>query len=308
MRKFLYPEEGFIEKETINNGCWIKVVDPSHEDFVFLLEELEIPESFLSDIADADERPRTEKEDGWNLTIIRIPIETYSAAIPFTTIPLGVLYSPSKNIKVTVSFKRSTLIPNFISHCKKKNHTLVRETDFIYRLIYSSAFWFLKYLKSITALILEAEESLENSVQNKQLHELMKLQKSLVYFSTSIQGNQAIVDKMQRVGISNVNSELLEDLKIELKQAESMVMTHREILKETMDAFASVISNNVNTIMKRMTSISIILMIPTLLSSLFGMNVPNMFEKTEWAFYFLTVLCIILSGVFFFRLKKKKWF
>lgn len=308
MRRYIYPEKGFTEKETIERGCWIKVVEPTKEDFEFLVETIGVPDSFMADIADNDERPRTDKEDGWNITIIRIPIANVGSPTPFSTIPLGILYSPSLHITVTVCYQKTQLMPDFIGHCKRKQLIVAREIDFIYRLVYSSAVWFLKYLKQITALIMEAEKALEGSIRNEDLLQLMKLQKCLVYFSTSIQGNEAVINKLQIPGVSVVDTELLEDVRIELKQAENTVSIHSQILTGTMDAFASVISNNVNTIMKRMTSFSIILMLPTLVASLYGMNVPNGYENSPLAFWLVVLFSLGLSGGAFLILKRIKWF
>ena len=186
---------------------------------------------------------------------------------------------------------------------------MTSETDFIFRLVHSSAVWFLKYLKQISSLIMEAEEALESSVRNEDLLQLMKLQKCLVYFSTSIRGNEAVINKLQGSRRSiGYDEDLAEDVSIELKQAYNTVTIHAEILTGTMDAFASVISNNVNTIMKRMTSVSILLMLPTLIASLYGMNVPNGLEHSPIAFWGLVVIAVVISVGAFFLLKRIKWF
>ncbi|KGN98086.1 magnesium transporter CorA [Porphyromonas gingivicanis] len=309
MRRFIYPEKGFIESDRVEAGCWIKVVCPTTEDLDFLVDDIAIPDSFLADIADTDERPRIEEEDGWELTIIRIPVAVSDSPTPYTTIPVGVIYSPERHITVTVCYRRTQLMPDFIDHCKRKKVSVTNEVDFIFRLVHSSAVWFLKYLKQISSLIMEAEEALESSIRNEDLLQLMKLQKCFVYFSTSIRGNEAVINKLQAIRRSiPYDEDLAEDVRIELSQAYNTVTIHSEILTGTMDAFASVISNNVNTIMKRMTSISIILMLPTLIASMYGMNVPNGWETKAWAFWLIFVVAIGLSAGAFVLLKRIKWF
>ena len=309
MRRYFYPEKGFVETDTLHEGCWMKVVSPTTEDLDFLTNDLGIPESFIVDIADADERPRTEEEEGWNLTIVRIPIVAADSATPYTTIPIGIIYSPERHIMITVCYHRTQLMPDFIGHNRRKKIVVTSETDFIFRLVHSSAVWFLKYLKQISSLIMEAEEALESSVRNEDLLQLMKLQKCLVYFSTSIRGNEAVINKLQGSRRSiGYDEDLAEDVSIELKQAYNTVTIHAEILTGTMDAFASVISNNVNTIMKRMTSVSILLMLPTLIASLYGMNVPNGLEHSPIAFWGLVVIAVVISVGAFFLLKRIKWF
>ena len=156
---------------------------------------------------------------------------------------------------------------------------------------------------------MEAEEALESSIRNEDLLQLMKLQKCLVYFSTSIRGNEAVINKLQGSRRSiGYDEDLAEDVSIELKQAYNTVTIHAEILTGTMDAFASVISNNVNTIMKRMTSVSILLTLPTLIASLYGMNVPNGIEQSPIAFWGLVVISVVISVGTFFLLKRIKWF
>lgn len=309
MRRYIYPEEGFVEKSTLQEGCWLKVVSPNTEDLSYLTEELQIPDSFLADIADIDERPRTEEEDGWYLTIIRIPVATNDDPATFTTVPIGVISSPEKHIVVTVCYHRSQLMPDFIGHVRRKRIVITNEADFILRLVHSSAVWFLKYLKHISSLIMEAEEALESSIRNEDLLQLMRLQKYLVYFSTSIRGNEAVVNKLQgsKRG-QGYDRDLAEDVIIELRQAYDTVSIHSQILSSTMESFSNVISNNVNIIMKRMTSVSIILMIPTLIASLYGMNVPNGFENYSYAFIALMIVSTLLSLGVFFWLKRIKWF
>ena len=188
----------------------------------------------------------------------------------------------------------------------------------ILRIIYSSAVWFLKYLKQINNDVATAEKELEKSIRNEDLLQLMKLQKTLVYFNTSIRGNEVMIGRLKNIfqDTNYLDLELLEDVVIELKQAYNTEITpstlgkviYSDILTGTMDAFASIISNNVNAIMKRMTSLSITLMIPTLIASFYGMNVDIHLESFPHAFIFIILLSAILSAVTFVWFRRIKWF
>ena len=301
MRKYLYSENGFTEKAEWQPNCWVNVECPDNDDFKFLTEELKVPESFLEDIADVDERPRTETEDNWLLTILRIPMQSNQRGVPFITVPIGII--TNDGIIVSVCYHHTELIPDFIQHTRRKNIVVNNKLDLILRIIYSSAVWFLKYLKQINNDVATAEKELEKSIRNEDLLRLMKLQKTLVYFNTSIRGNEVMIGKLQSIFQEKdyQNPDLVEDVVIELKQAYNTVTG-------TMDAFASIISNNVNTIMKRMTSISIILMVPTLIASFYGMNVDVHVDELPHAFSLIILISIMLSAMAFVIFKKIKWF
>ena len=278
MRTFLYCEAGFVEKDQWLPNSWVNVECPTPEDIHYLTNQFNVPESFLSDIADTDERPRIEYEGNWLLTIIRIPVQSQEQGIPFTTIPLGIM--TNNEIIISVCYYKTELIPDFIRYTRRKEVVVRHKYDLILRLIHSSAVWFLK------------------------------LEKSMVYFNTSIRGNEVMLTKLQSIFQEPVymDNELVEDVETELKQAHLTVNIYSDILTGTMDAFASIISNNVNTIMKRMTSISIILMVPTLIASFYGMNVPIYGENMPHGFAIIVMISITLSALSFFIFRKIKWF
>lgn len=289
-------------------NSWVNVECPDDNDFDFLTQELKVPESFLEDIADADERPRTETEGNWLLTILRIPMQSSQHGIPFITVPIGII--TNNEIIVSVCYHKTELISDFIQHTRRKGIVVNNKLDLILRMIYSSAVWFLKYLKQINNDVANAEKELEKSIRNEDLLRLMKLEKSMVYFNTSIRGNEVMLTKLQSIFQEPVymDNELVEDVETELKQAHLTVNIYSDILTGTMDAFASIISNNVNTIMKRMTSISIILMVPTLIASFYGMNVPIYGENMPHGFAIIVMISITLSALSFFIFRKIKWF
>lgn len=308
MRTYLYCEAGFVEKTQWLPNSWVNVVCPDTDDFRFLTQELNVPESFLNDIADTDERPRTETEGDWLLTILRIPIQSTQQGIPFSTAPIGII--TNGEVIVSLCYYKTELIPDFIEHTRRKGVVVRNKLDLIFRLIYSSAVWFLKYLKQINNDVTAAEKELERSIRNEDLLRLMKLQKTLVYFNTSIRGNEIMIGKLTSIfqDTDFLDKELVEDVIIELKQAYNTVNIYSDILTGTMDAFASIISNNVNTIMKRMTSISIILMVPTLIASFYGMNVNVHLEEMPHAFALIVICSVFLSTTAFVIFKKIKWF
>lgn len=309
MRKYLYCEAGFVEKANWLPNCWVNVECPTSDDFDFLKNELKVPESFLQDIADTDERPRTDTEGNWLLTILRIPMQTQgNNKVPYTTVPIGII--TNNKIIVSVCYHSTAMIPDFIEHTRRKGINVRNKYELILRLIYSSAVWFLKYLKQIYNEVNHAEKELERSIRNEDLLRLMNLQKSLVYFNTSIRGNEVMIGKLQNIFNEKdyENAELTDDVIIELRQAHNQVNIYSDILTGTMDAFASIISNNVDTIMKRMTSISIILMVPTLIASFYGMNVDVHLDEMPHAFSFIVLCSVLLSALAFVIFRRIKWF
>jgi hypothetical protein len=307
MRTYLSLEAGLSQLEAYTPKCWINIEFPDEDDLHFLTEDLGVPSEFLADIADVDERPRTEKEDDWQLTILRIPLESNIQGLPYMTVPVGVI--TGKETTITVCYRKSQLIPDFISHIRRKSISITSQADFITRMIYSSAVWFLKYLKLIYLEINRAEKELEESVRNEDLMRIMRLQKSLVYFSTSIRGNEAMLGRLRtatRAG--EIDPDLVEDVSIELRQAYNTINIYTDICNSTMDALGSIISNNVNTIMKRMTSLQIVLTIPTMIASFYGMNVDVYIAEWHYSFIAIMIISVIISAIAFVLFKRIKWF
>jgi len=309
MRTYLYCEAGFVEKAEWLPNSWVNVVCPTHDDFDFLTQTLHVPESFLNDIADTDERPRTDTEGNWLLTILRIPVQNREkGSLPFSTVPIGII--TNNEIIVSVCYHKTELVSDFIQHTRRKGITVHNKLDLMLRMIHSSAIWFLKYLKQINNDVANAEKELEKSIRNEDLLRLMKLQKTLVYFNTSIRGDEVMIGRLKKIfqDTDYLDMELLEDVIIELKQAYNTVNIYSDILTGTMDAFASIISNNVNAIMKRMTSLSITLMIPTLIASFYGMNVDVHLGEFPHAFALIILISVVLSAVTFVWFRKIRWF
>lgn len=308
MRKFLNCREDFSEMKSWQDGCWICIESPTEQDNQYLVQELSIPDAFLSDIQDVDERPRIELEDGWTLMILRIPYRNTDKDIPYITVPLGIIMK--ENYFVTVCDYSTDMLPDFVRYMQRKKFRISENWDLLFRLFLSSSVWYLKYLKQINNQSRAVEKELEKSIQNSELQRLLKIEKSLVFFITSLRGNDNLLIKLKNLKSQRemFDPDLVEDVEIELRQAQDSARIYSDILSGTMDAFASVISNNLNIIMKRMTALSVLLMVPTLIASLYGMNVPNSLQENPYGFGMIAFVSISFSLVGFWAIKRMKWF
>ncbi|PWA09649.1 magnesium transporter CorA family protein [Flavobacterium laiguense] len=308
MKAFYKNNNGLIESKEWTPNCWINIECPTVEEKKYLLEELQVPEEFYNDIEDIDERPRIEVENGWTLIIIRIPVNTDNVKLPFNTIPVGVVFKDE--VCVTISFHKTEMLTDFVIYTQRKNKDIHGNFDLVLKLLLSSSVWYLKYLKQVNQKIKLAEENLEQSIKNEELQALLQIEKCLVFFMTSLKGNDILLHRIKNIKSQreSYDSDLLEDVEIELRQAQETTSIYSDILTGTMDAYASVISNNMNAIMKQLTSVSIILMIPTLIASLYGMNVPNDLEDNDYGIWIVISVSIVLSALGVFLFKRKRWF
>ncbi len=300
---------GYIEINEPQNDCWINTTNPTQSEIQKLRDEFGLPGDILNDILDQDERPRIEFEDNWTLIIMRIPVVVKNSGVPFHTIPLGIFIT--KHFTLTLCLQDNEVLPiGQPSPFRDQYRQITDSINFILRLFLHSGNLYLRYLKQINQMTSLIEQDLEKSIKNKELNKLLKMEKCLVYFITSIKANEIVLAKLRNSKkiTSEINEDLLEDAFIENKQALEMAQIYSDIQSGMMDAFASVISNNLNVVMKQLTLISIILMIPTLIASIFGMNVPNFMENSFWALPSIIVGSLIFSflGVMLFR--KRQWF
>ncbi|MDE6207516.1 MAG: magnesium transporter CorA family protein [Muribaculaceae bacterium] len=306
MITYLKCENGFAEVGEWSSGCWVDVEQPTPEELETLMSRFGLPGDFLEDISDIDERPRVERNDGWICTILRIPIEYKKEGVPYVTVPVGVIVNGEYII--TVCYYTNKLIPDFVEHSQKRGIDVPTAPDFILRLLNSSAYWYLAYLKDVKNMVADAESGLRESIRNEELLRLMNLQKSFVIFATSISGNNILLDRIKRLYGHELDKELFEDVSIELRQADSTVTIATQMLDRTLNTYASVISNNVNAIMKRLTSISLILMIPTLIASFYGMNVDvGISMDNHWAFAAIGSVGFALAVITCIWMRKIKW-
>jgi magnesium transporter len=309
MIKYFKLLNGIKEIENIEPNCWINVIEPTQEELDFLKTNLHLPSDVVNDILDPDEVSHIEYEDDYTLIILRIPIYDLNKDIPYFTIPLGIFIT--KDYLLTLCAKENEILSiNEAAFNKKYYKNITDKLNFILKIFLRTAKIYLRYLKQINKYISLIQKDLEQSIKNKELIDLLKMEKCLVYFITSIRANEIILSKIDhsKKAKSEINEDLLEDAIIENKQALTMAQIYSDILSGMMDAFASVISNNLNIIMKQLTSISIILMIPTVIYSLFGMNVPLFIENKQWALPLIIIGSMLLSYLGVVLFKKKEWF
>jgi magnesium transporter len=288
---------GLSQLEKWQPNCWIQVTCPTDEDVQMLEEEYKIPDYFLSDISDTDERARYEYDDGWMLIILRIPyVKEVRSRTPYTTVPLGIIHK--RDVTITVCYYETNMMIDFVSYQQKRGEGFTDYVDMIFRLFLSSAVWYLKRLKQISLLIEKAKRNLDKEVNNESLIGLSRLQDSLTYFNTSIRGNETLLSKLKfKLQIDELDADLIEDVNIEMTQARETTNIYSNILESTMDTYQSIINNNMNTIMRTLTSVTIILMLPTLISSFFGMNLINGMENSPIGFLIAIVLSIVISVI-----------
>lgn len=306
MRTYWNTTNGLRTIDEWKPNCWVQVTCPTQDDSNFLEQTLGIPDYFLNDIADTDERARYEYDDGWVLIILRIPyVKEVRSRTPYTTIPLGIIMK--KEICITVCNFETNMMIDFVSFQQKRGAGFTDSVDMVFRLFLSSAVWYLKRLKQINMLIEKSKASLDHDIDNADLIRLSKLQDSLTYFITSIRGNETLLSKLKfKLQIDELDADLIEDVNIEMTQARETTSIYSNILESTMDTYQSIINNNMNTVMRTLTSVTIIMMIPTLITSMFGMNLVNGMESKPWGFVIAIILSIAVSGCcwWFFRHKR----
>ena len=287
-------------------NCWIQVTCPTDDDREYLEKTFQIPDYFISDISDTDERARYEYDDGWMLIILRIPyVKEIRSRTPYTTVPLGIIHK--RDVTITVCYYETNMMIDFVTFQQKRGEGFVDYVDMTFRLFLSSAVWYLKRLKQISILIEKAKRNLDKEVNNESLIGLSRLQDSLTYFITSIRGNETLLQKLKfKLQVDELDADLIEDVNIEMSQARETTNIYSNILESTMDTYTSVINNNMNTVMRTLTSVSIILMFPTLIASLFGMNLINGMESKPWGFILAIVLSFLVSAASWWLLRHKR--
>lgn len=299
----------FSEIKEFKKGAWINLVNPSENEIKKVCENIGIQEDFIRDALDYEEKARIDKEEDDNTTlfVVDVPItEKIEGAETYTTMPLGMIVVRD-DFFLTVSLKRNKIIESFEKR-KIKNFQTYKKTRFIFQILYLNASYYLTYLKQINKETEIAEYILKNSMKNKELLKLLSLEKGLVYFTTSLKSNELVMEKTLRgkiVKLYEEDEDMLEDAITENRQAIEMAQIYSNILTGTMDAYASIISNNLNGVMKFLTSITIILAVPTMISSFWGMNVALPFEKSPIGFVVMVVIAIIMTLAVTWWLKKK---
>ncbi|MEO5564730.1 MAG: magnesium transporter CorA family protein [Chitinophagaceae bacterium] len=300
-----------IEIDKPEEGIWVNVLPPlKQEEFSELSDKLEIPIDFLTDSLDIDERSRFEKEDNTRLIVIKTPTENNSfneSDAYYITIPICIILT--HNQIVTVNSFENPAIKKFLStfqnrHPDKKNMMVLK----IFEKVVQN---FIESLKEINHRRNVLEQKLYVASENEQLLQLMRVQKSLVYFVTALRSNELLFMKLDRsnfLGLNDEEKEFLGDLIVDTSQALEMANIYANILSSTLDAFASIIANNQNQVLKRLAVITIVLTFPVLISSLFGMNVPSGFEHSSYAFYIVVFLSLVIALTIGWLFLRKKIF
>ena len=286
-------------------NCWIQVTCPTEEGQKELEEKFNIPDYFLSDISDTDERARYEY-DGWMLFILRIPyVKEVRSRTPYTTVPLGIIHK--RDVTITVCYYETNMMIDFVSYQQKRGEEFADYVDMIFRLFLSSSVWYLKRLKQINTLIEKAKHNLDHEVNNESLIGLSRLQDSLTYFVTSIRGNENLLAKLKfKLQVDELDADLIEDVNIEMTQARETTNIYSDILESTMDTYSSIINNNMNTVMRTLTAVTIIMMFPTLIASLLGMNLINGMEDSPYGFVIAIVISFLVTGLSWGILRHKR--
>lgn len=298
------------EVKEYKKGAWINLVSPSEEEIKEVCNAIDIDEEFVRYPLDFEEKARIDQEDDSVLFIIDVPIiEENKQNKVYTTMPLGMIVVRD-DFFITVSLKPNRVISNFENGAIRGLYTF-KKTRFILQILYYNSSLYLNLLKQINRETEIAENVLQKSMKNKELIKLLSMEKSLVYFTTSLKSNEAVMEKTLRgkiVKLYEEDEDILEDAIVENKQAIEMGKIYSDILNSTMDAYASIISNNLNTVMKKLTSVTIVLSIPTIVGSFWGMNVALPLTENPYAFPIILFFSVMISILLTFVLKRKGMF
>ena len=299
--------------DDMEKGCWIDVVAPSEEELNEIEKATQISRDFLTAALDREEKARTEIDEDQLLVVIDIPF--FRSNKDYDTMPLGIIVT--KDVIVTVCLESNAVTSGFNARTYKTFSTF-KKTRFLFQILYKSATLYLKYIRNIIRRTDDLEQHLRQAMENSKLFSMLDLQKSLTYFTTSLRSNYMVTEKLLRlrttaqtqqlIKLYEEDEDLLDDVIVEYKQAIEMVEMYSHILQSMMEVFASIISNNLNLVMRFLASVTIILAIPTLVSGLWGMNVPVPFAEFSNGFYIVVAMACVVSLLAGFWLWKKHMF
>ena len=313
MIRIFKTEDGTMhEKDEMQPGSWIALTNPTASEVIDIADAYQIDPDHLRAPLDEEERSRIEVEDEYTLILVDIPsIEERNGKDWFVTIPLAII--TTKDVLITVCLEETPVLTSFMDGRVRDFHTFMK-TRFILQILYKNATQFLQYLRIIDKKSEVIERKLHQSQKNEELIELLELEKSLVYFTTSLRSNEVVLEKLMRIEKIKKypeDTDLLEDVIVENKQAIEMANIYSGILSGTMDAFASVISNNLNIVMKFLATVTIVLSIPTMIASFYGMNVNSRgmpFADSPYGFAIVLGLTLLLSLFVAYIFNKKDLF
>ena len=304
---FQTVEDELQENDQFSEGCWAALTKPTNQELQQVAQETGIDIDDLRAPLDDEERSRIEQEDDYVVVLVDIP--SLDEKDRYVTIPLGIYMT--KQLIVTVCLEETPVLKAFMNNRVKEFFTFKR-TRFVFQILYRNATSYLRYLRIIDRKSEQIEEKLHISQKNKELIELLELEKSLVYFTTSLRSNETVLEKLlrtEKVKKYPEDEELLEDVIVENKQAIEMANIYSGILSGMMDAFASVISNNLNVVMKFLSTVTIVMSIPTMIASFYGMNFDNIpLGHSPFGFYIITACTLVITSLVVLFFKKKNLF
>lgn len=288
--------DSIVRIEEVEKNCWINTINPTDSEKRRLIEEVGVREHFIRNSLDPEERPHIDKENDELLVILDIPIRVSERRQEYSTVPMGIIFL--RDTVVTVC-RRSFSVLDTFKGGEVEDVSIGKKPKFLLQIALRIAQQYLSFLKKLNKRREEIERELRKTMRNKELYNLLDLKESLIYFTTSLKANEVVLEKLTKLGGFSLfaeESELMEDARIEMNQALSMANTYSNILSGMMDAFASVISNNLNVVMKVLASVAIIIAIPTIVASFFGMNVALPFQSHPQGFLIILFLSLLLTG------------
>lgn len=305
-----------LPAESIIPHTWICLFNPLEEEMSYLEKKCHIFPEFLRYPLDEEERPRIEKEEQQVLIILRVPdIISKGIFVRYETIPIGIILTD--DYIITVCLKDHPIFEDFITFANKsKTFDLRNPVNFLLNFMLSATSLYIKLLRNIDKALEEYEEEIFKAIENEEIIKMLSIEKTLTYFNTSLQGNDTVLTKIQSgryVRLTEEDQEVLEDLQIENRQAIEMTKVFLNIVSGTMDAYTSIINNNLNLIMKFLASMAIIISIPTTIYSMYGMNIPLPFQElppfkgTSYAFLFVNLITLFIMFLLFLFFRKKRY-
>ena len=301
-------ELGLEQIDELAPGTWVHMVDPQRAEVERLLPIFNVPEDFITAALDEDERARTDREDGVTLIILRVPyFFGQDGDIPYKTVPFGIILCPGYLVTVC---KYHTGISDDLLGYRVRGLSTAKHVRLILQILLVTAQKYLTYLRHIDAAVERVEERLQRSLRNEEVLELLKFQNCLVYFTTGLRSNQLVMQRLQKSQLLSrfeEDEDLLEDVLIENSQALEMTQISENILSQDMDAFASIISNNLNVVMKFLASVTIILSVPALVASIYGMNVDLPFQRSPLAFAAVMLVALAAAIVITWLFWRRDW-
>jgi len=313
-RYYTREKRRLVELNEPEPGCWVNLTPPfapdELEDFA---RRLEFDPVFLTDSLDLDERARYERDEDIRFILINTPVKNKNAQAEneayFITVPIGVILTIEHVI--TISAVETPVLDKFLEN-NVRDFNAADEKRFVLQILEQNVYHFLSCLKTLNLRRNRVEKELMNSSRNADLKQLLSIEKSLVYFVNSLNANELLKMKVKRTDFLHINgdedlTELFEDIIIDNSQALSMANVYTNILNGTMDAYSSIISNNLNQVIHRLTVITVVLMVPTLISSFLGMNIANGLPDKPWAFYATVVFAMVFTAVLYWYMQRRKF-